>query len=84
MLNVREDLVLIDSNLQPAGTCAACGQWIGAGEGITARYGGRMLRFRCSGCLAGFRCEPGRYVTARDNCCSTEAWQESPASEWVV
>ena len=84
MLEVREDLVLIDSCYQPAGACVACGQPIGAGQGLTALYGGRLLRFRCSGCLASFRREPGRYVAARDNCCSTEAWQESPASEWVA
>jgi hypothetical protein len=84
MLDVREDLVLINSASQPAGACAACGQPIGAGEGITALYGGRLLRFRCSGCLASFLREPGSYVAASDFCCSADSCQESPASEWVV
>jgi hypothetical protein len=84
MLDVREGLVLIDSSRQPAGACAACGQPIGAGQGLTALYGGRLLRFRCSGCLASFRREPGRYVAAGDYCCSADSCRESPASEWVV
>ncbi len=84
MLDAREDLVLIDSAAQPAGACAACGQSIGAGEGLTALYGGRLLRFRCSGCLTSFRREPGRYVATLDYCCSTDACAASPASEWVL
>ncbi len=83
-LAVREDLVVIDSTAQPAGTCAACGQSIGVGEGVTALYGGRLLRFRCSGCLASFRLEPNRYISALDYCCSSDRCQESPASEWVL
>jgi hypothetical protein len=84
MLAIRENLVLIDSSQQPAGTCASCGQRIGAGEGITVHYGGRLLRFRCSGCLASFRSEPGRYIAAHDYCCSTSTCEESPASEWAL
>jgi len=85
MLAVREDLVVIDSTAQPAGTCAACGQSIGVGEGVTAIYGGRLLRFRCSGCLASFRIEPNLcYISALDYCCSSDRCQESPASEWAV
>jgi hypothetical protein len=83
-LEAQDDLRVIDSTAQPAGTCAACGQSIGVGEGITALYGGRLLRFRCSGCLASFRSEPGRFVAARDYCCDTDTRVESPASEWVV
>ncbi len=83
-LEARDDLLVIDSTDQPAGTCAACGQPMRAGEGITALYGGRLLRFRCSGCLASFRSEPERYVAARDYCCVTDTCVESPASEWVV
>lgn len=84
MVDVREDLVLIDSGGQPAGACAACGQPIDAGEGLTALYGGRLLRFRCSGCLASFCRDPERYVAAGDYCCSPESCAESPASEWVI
>lgn len=84
MLAVGDELVLIDSVNQPPGTCAACGQSIGAGEGITALYKGQVLRFRCSGCLASFRRDPRRYVSATDYCCSTELCVESPASEWVM
>jgi len=84
MLDVGEDLVLIDSSGQPAGTCAACGQAIGAGEGITALLGGRLLRFRCSGCLGSFCRDPERYAAAEDYCCSGETRHESPASEWTV
>lgn len=84
MLDVAEDLVLIDSSGQPAAACAACGQPIGVGEGLTALYGGRLLRFRCSGCLASFCRDPDRYIAAEDYCCSTETCHESPASEWVI
>jgi ribosomal protein L24E len=84
MLDVREDFVLIDSSNQPAGACASCGQSIGAGEGITVLCDGRLLRFRCSGCLASFRREPGRYVPTSDYCCSVDTCTESPASEWVI
>jgi hypothetical protein len=84
MPEVREEFVLIDSIHQPAGACAACGQPIGAGEGLTALYGGRLLRFRCSGCLATFLREPGNYVAAGDFCCSTDSRSESPASEWAI
>jgi hypothetical protein len=84
MLDVREDLVLIDSRAQPAGACAACGQPIVAGEGLTALYGGRLLRFRCSGCLASFCRDPGRHVAADDYCCSPDTCHESPASEWII
>jgi hypothetical protein len=84
MLGVRDDFVLIESSNQPAGACAVCGESIGAGEGITALCGGRLLRFRCSGCLASFRREPGRYVAASDYCCSTDPCTESPASEWAI
>jgi hypothetical protein len=83
-LEARDDLLVIDSTTQPAGTCTGCGQALGAGEGITALYGGRVLRFRCSGCLASFRSEPGRFVAAHDYCCDTDSRVESPASEWVV
>ncbi len=72
MLDVREDFVVIDSSNQPAGACASCGQSIGAGEGITALCGGRLLRFRCSRCLASFRGEPGRYVPTSDYYCSAD------------
>jgi hypothetical protein len=58
MLDVRDDLVLIDSSLQPAGTCAVCGKPVGEGEVIRALYGRRIPRFRCSGCLALFRRDP--------------------------
>jgi hypothetical protein len=84
MYEVGEDLVLIDSSYQPAGTCAACGQPIAAGEGYAARYHGRLLRFRCSGCLDSFRREPERYVSADDYCCAIAGCDESPASEWVI
>jgi hypothetical protein len=84
MLDVGEDLVLIDSSCQPAGACAACGQPIGAGEGLTALYGGRLLRFRCSGCLGSFCRDPRHYVAADDYCCSPDACPESPASEWII
>jgi hypothetical protein len=84
MLDVAQDLVLIHSGGQPAGSCAACGQPIGAGEGLTALFGGRLLRFRCSGCLASFCRDPDRYIAADDYCCSTDARHESPASEWVI
>ncbi|HEX7431247.1 MAG TPA: hypothetical protein VF293_03550 [Candidatus Limnocylindrales bacterium] len=84
MLAIREDLVLIDSSLQQAGTCAVCGKSVGEREGITALYRGRILRFRCSGGVARFRRDPEIYLGKTDECCPTGTCPQSPASEWVV
>ncbi len=75
----------VDSRLEPAGRCLVCGGAIPAGEGVTARYGERNLRFRCSGCLERFQADPERYLREHPpGCCNgTGANGCSPASEWA-
>lgn len=53
---------LIDSRQAPAATCLVCGNGIPAGEGVTARYGDRTLRFKCPGCYARFQGDPEPYL----------------------
>lgn len=75
------DLVAVDSRAQGAALCTVCGNEIAAGEGVTARYGDRILRFKCPGCLARFRADPQRYLDGHvAGCCKDEA-DRSPASE---
>jgi YHS domain-containing protein len=83
MLAVRDDLVPIDSRLQRAGACAVCGKPVDEGDGITALHRGRILRFRCAGCLERFRRDPERYLEGGAGA-ATDGCGESPASEWVV
>lgn len=75
-INVR------DSQLEPSAVCIVCGGDIPAGEGLTARHGDRILRFKCSGCLSRFRADPDRYLDGHDAGCCEEAPESSPASEW--
>ena len=77
------DLVLGDSRLQPAAHCLVCGSDIPPGEGVTARYNGRWLRFRCAGCLARFGQDPERFLAGHgEGCCQGDA-ECSPMSEWT-
>jgi len=48
------ELALIESDGQPAATCATCGSGVPAGAGVTAIFHGRVLRFRCAGCYSRF------------------------------
>ena len=49
--------------------CLVCGNEIASGAGVTARYGNRILRFKCPGCLARFRANPDRYLTSGPTSC---------------
>lgn len=75
-------VVLVDSRGQPAAVCVVCGSQIPAGEGITARYLDRILRFRCSGCFARFQAAPERFLAGDEGRCCDGAHAHSPASEW--
>lgn len=76
-------LDVLDSTYQPAARCVVCGNDIGAGEGVTARYGDRTLRFKCPGCLARFRSDPDRFLADHQaGCCSDGDAGCSPQSEW--
>ena len=78
---VAKELALVDSRYDLAATCLVCGGLIEAGEGVSARYQGRLLRFRCDGCVDRFRADPERYLAGhRAGCCDDHAG--SPASEW--
>jgi len=76
-------LVIRNSTLEAGGRCIVCGGDIPAGEGITARYGERTLRFKCPGCLARFETDPDRFLAGHpDGCCEDHDHAHSPASEW--
>jgi len=76
-------LVIRESTFEAGGRCIVCGQDIPAGEGITARYGERTLRFKCRGCVARFEADPDRFLDGHpDGCCEDHDHDDSPASEW--
>ena len=82
MMDTNGLVVLRDSRLEPPAVCIVCGGDIPAGEGLTARHGYRILRFKCSGCLSRFRADPDRYLDGHETGCCEEAPENSPASEW--
>jgi hypothetical protein len=55
---IAQEVVVLDSRDQPAASCVVCGNDIPVGEGDTARYKGRTLRFRCPGCRVRFEADP--------------------------
>ena len=62
--------LLVMETVDPASAaCVVCGNEIAPGAGITARYGDRILRFKCPGCLARFRANPDRYLTCGPTSC---------------
>lgn len=66
-------IVIRNSTFEPAAHCVVCGNDIPAGEGLTARYGERTLRFKCPGCLNRFEADPDRYLAgAIGDCCGEE------------
>ena len=66
-------LSVVDSSDQPAAACVVCGNDISAGEGVTARYRGRTLRFKCPGCYARFEADPEPYLAGHQaGCCNGE------------
>ena len=64
-----QDLVVVDSAAEAAATCVVCGNDIPAGEGVTARFGGRTLRFKCPGCMSRFAVDPDRYLSGGPSSC---------------
>jgi len=52
---IASEFVVLDSHDQPAAACVVCGNDIAAGQGVTASYLGRTLRFKCPGCFSGSR-----------------------------
>ena len=67
------EIVVIDSAGQAAATCAVCGKDVAAESGVTARFDGRTLRFRCQGCLSRFAADPERYLSGGPSvCCDGE------------
>lgn len=63
-------LTIVDSQLAPAASCVVCGNEIAAGQGVTATYGQRTLRFKCPGCAARFEADPERYLAGEpEGCC---------------
>ena len=81
-MNSVSSIVIRSSALEPAAQCAVCGNDIPAGEGLTARYGERSLRFKCSGCLGRFEADPERYLAGHEAGCCDGGHNHSPASEW--
>ena len=75
-------LKMVDSREALAARCTVCGNEIAAGEGLTAWYGDRILRFKCPGCLARFETDPGRYLASHEAGCCRQHDEASPASEW--
>jgi len=79
---IMSELVVLNSADQPAATCLVCGNEIPAGEGVTASYRGRTLRFKCPGCVSRFEADPEPFLAGRTGGCCGGAHEHSPASEW--
>lgn len=76
-------LTIIESRDAAAARCLVCGNDIAAGQGVTAHYGERTLRFKCPGCAARFEADPERYLAGHEaDCCGHDADAASPPSEW--
>jgi len=82
-MNGPAQVTIVDSRLEPAARCLVCGNEIAAGDGVTARYQERTLRFKCPGCLARFQHDPERYLAGHEKGCCMEEHGSSPASEWM-
>ena len=76
---VIENLVVLDQTGQDQARCMVCGNSIGPGEGVFARYGERTLRFKCPGCMARFQSDPERYLAGDAGGCCKGEHGESPA-----
>jgi YHS domain. len=72
-MNAIPSATVVDSRQEAAARCLVCGQEIPAGEGVTARYQGRTLRFKCPGCYARFAADPEPYLAGQaGGCCDEE------------
>ena len=78
---ITRRLVVLESNDQPSAPCTVCGNDIPAGEGVTARYQGRTLRFKCPRCFVSFEFNPERYLAGQQQSCCDGKHDHSPASE---
>ena len=68
-----QELVVVDSAAEAAATCVVCGKDIAAGEGVTARFGDLIIRFKCPGCVTRFADDPDRYLSGGPStCCEDE------------
>ena len=81
-MNSPASIVIRNSRLESSATCLVCGNDIPAGEGLTARYGERTLRFKCAGCLNRFEADPERYLAGHEAGCCKDEQESSPPSEW--
>lgn len=79
---IEPRLVVLESGDQPAGMCTVCGNDIAAGEGVTASYKGRTLRFKCPGCFVRFEFNPERFLAGQEEPGCGGTHDHSPASEW--
>ena len=79
---IAPELMVVDSRGEAASSCVVCGNDIAAGEGVTARYQGRTLRFKCPGCYARFEADPERYLSEPSQPCCDGQHDHSPPSEW--
>lgn len=79
---ITAELVVLDSQSQPAAVCLVCGNGVAAGEGIAASYRGGILRFKCAGCYARFQAAPERFLAGEPDACCNGDHAHSPASEW--
>lgn len=74
------ELTLIDSRQAPAARCLVCDNDIAAGEGVTARYGDRLVRFKCPRCYSRFEADPEPYLAGRDTGCCGDEHADASAS----
>ena len=81
-MSTPSSIVIRTSTYEPAARCIVCGNEIAAGEGLTARYGERTLRFKCPGCRARFEADPERYLASHEAGCCGQHGEASPSSEW--
>ena len=88
------EIVICSAAGLPGASCATCGQPVGPGEGIAAKFRGRAVRFRCRGCLTRFAMDPDHYLEEGPAaCCDGDAGHEETSatvapgganSEWVL
>ena len=79
---IATELTVLDSRGQSAAHCVVCGNDILAGEGVTAAYHGRILRFKCAGCFSRFQANPEPFLAGKTGGCCDGAHDHSPMSEW--
>lgn len=76
------ELVVVDSTGRIGATCIVCGNDVPPGEGVTASYGDRLLRFKCPDCVTRFEANPEPFLSGQTGGCCGGSHEHSPASEW--